>query len=59
MTIKVLHAITTLEIGGAECMLLRLLEAGARDKFEPSVLSLMDPDEAQVATVTAQIAALG
>jgi glycosyltransferase involved in cell wall biosynthesis len=59
MTIKVLHAITTLEIGGAECMLLRLLEAGARDQFAPSVLSLMDPDEAQVATVTAQIAALG
>jgi glycosyltransferase involved in cell wall biosynthesis len=59
MTIKVLHAITTLEIGGAECMLLRLLEAGARDKFEPSVLALMDPARAQVATLTAQVAALG
>ena len=59
MTIKVLHAITTLEIGGAENMLLRLLEAGARDQFEPSVLSLMDPAVAPVATVVAQLAALG
>jgi glycosyltransferase involved in cell wall biosynthesis len=58
MTIKVLHVITTVEIGGAECMLLRLLEAGARDKFEPSVLSLMDPDRAQVATLASPIAAL-
>jgi glycosyltransferase involved in cell wall biosynthesis len=58
MTIKVLHAITTLEIGGAECMLLRLLEAGARDKFEPSVLSLMDPDTAQMTTLASQVAAL-
>ena len=58
MTIKVLHAITTLEIGGAESMLLRLLQAGARDKFQPSVLSLMDPDRAHVATLASQIAAL-
>jgi glycosyltransferase involved in cell wall biosynthesis len=58
MTIKVLHAITTMEIGGAECMLLRLLEAGARDKFEPSVLTLMDPTSAQIATLAAQVAAL-
>jgi glycosyltransferase involved in cell wall biosynthesis len=58
MTIKVLHVITTLEIGGAECMLLRLLGAGARDTFEPSVLSLMDPARAPVATLTSQIAAL-
>jgi glycosyltransferase involved in cell wall biosynthesis len=58
MTIKVLHAITTLEIGGAECMLLRLLESAARDKFEPSVLSLMDPKSAQEITLAAQVAAL-
>jgi glycosyltransferase involved in cell wall biosynthesis len=58
MTIKVLHVITTLEIGGAECMLLRLLAAGARDTFEPGVLSLMDPGRTQVATLTSQIAAL-
>ena len=58
MTIKVLHAITTLEIGGAESMLLRLLEAGARDKFEPSILSLMDPDRTQVANFAAELAAL-
>jgi glycosyltransferase involved in cell wall biosynthesis len=58
MTIKVLHAITTVEIGGAERMLLRLLEAGARDQFEPSVLSLMDPAGAKVATLAAQMAAL-
>jgi glycosyltransferase involved in cell wall biosynthesis len=58
MTIKVLHAITTLEIGGAESMLLRLLQAGARDKFEPSVLSLMDPSRAKVATLASQVAAL-
>jgi glycosyltransferase involved in cell wall biosynthesis len=58
MTIKVLHIITTLEIGGAECMLLRLLEAGARDKSEPSVLSLMDPNSATVGTLASQIAGL-
>jgi glycosyltransferase involved in cell wall biosynthesis len=58
MTIKVLHTITTLEIGGAESMLLRLLQAGARDKFEPSILSLMDPDSATVATLASQVAAL-
>ena len=58
MTIKVLHTITTLEIGGAECMLLRLLQAGARDKFKPSILSLMDPNSATVATLASQVAAL-
>jgi glycosyltransferase involved in cell wall biosynthesis len=58
MAIKVLHVITTVEIGGAERMLVRLLEVGARDKFEPSVLSLMDPDRASVGTLAAQIAGL-
>ena len=59
MSVKVLHAITTLEIGGAESMLLRLLESGTRAEFEPSVLSLMDPDRATVGTLAAQVEALG
>jgi glycosyltransferase involved in cell wall biosynthesis len=53
-----LHVITTLEIGGAENMLLRLLESGARDEFEPSILSLMDPERCPSRTLAAQAAAL-
>jgi glycosyltransferase involved in cell wall biosynthesis len=58
MTMKVLHAITGLEVGGAENMLLRLLEAGTREKFEPAVLSLMDPGAACYGTLAPQVAAL-
>lgn len=58
MSVKILHAITTLEIGGAENMLLRLVESGTRDEFEPSILSLMDPDGATVGTLAAEAAAL-
>ena len=58
MTMKVLHAITGLEVGGAENMLLRLLEAGTREKFEPAVLSLMDPDTTCYDTLAPQVAAL-
>lgn len=59
MSVKILHAITTFEIGGAENMLLRLLESGSRDEFEPTVLSLMDPAECPGETLVAQAAALG
>jgi glycosyltransferase involved in cell wall biosynthesis len=58
MTIRILHAITSLESGGAQTMLLRLLEETPRAKFDPVVLSLMDPDEARVGTVAPQVAAL-
>jgi len=58
MAMKVLHAITGLEVGGAENMLVRLLDAGTREKFEPSVLSLMDPDAAPYGTLAPQVAAL-
>ena len=58
MTISVLHAITSLESGGAQTMLLRLLEATSRDQFEPTVLTLMNPDEARVGTVAPHVAAL-
>ena len=59
MAIGVLHAITSLESGGAQTMLLRLLEQTSRTEFEPVVLGLMRPDEARVGTVAPQIAALG
>ncbi len=58
MAMKVLHAITGLEVGGAENLLLRLLEAGTREQFEPAVLSLMDPDAAPCGTLAPQVAAL-
>jgi glycosyltransferase involved in cell wall biosynthesis len=58
MTIRVLHAITSLESGGAQTMLLRLLEETSRAKFEPIVLGLMNPDEARVGTVAPHVAAL-
>jgi glycosyltransferase involved in cell wall biosynthesis len=58
MTLRVLHAITSLESGGAQTMLLRLLEETSRVKFEPVVLGLMRPDEARVGTVSPQVAAL-
>src|SRR5919106_3077691 len=59
MTVKLLHAITGLEIGGAENMLLRLLEAGEREKFGAAVLALMNPDKARFGTLAPKIAALG
>ena len=58
MSVKILHAITTLEIGGAENMLVRLLKSGAREEFEPSILSLMDPESCPGETLAAQAAAL-
>jgi glycosyltransferase involved in cell wall biosynthesis len=58
MSARILHVITTLEIGGAEHMLLRLLESGTRDEFEPSILSLMDPDSCPSATLADRAAAL-
>jgi glycosyltransferase involved in cell wall biosynthesis len=58
MTIRVLHAITSLESGGAQTMLLRLLEETSHAQFEPIVLALMNPDEARVGTVAPQVAAL-
>jgi glycosyltransferase involved in cell wall biosynthesis len=59
MAVTLLHAITGLEIGGAENMLLRLLEAGEREKFHIAVLALMNPDKAPVGSVAPKIAALG
>jgi glycosyltransferase involved in cell wall biosynthesis len=59
MTVKILHAITDLDVGGAETMLLRLLEAATPGKFTPAVLSLMNPHGAHNGTVAPQIAALG
>jgi glycosyltransferase involved in cell wall biosynthesis len=59
MTVKLLHAITGLQIGGAENMLLRLLEAGEREKFAAAVLALMDPDKARFGSVAPKISALG
>jgi glycosyltransferase involved in cell wall biosynthesis len=50
---RVLHTITDLDVGGAETMLSRLLAAGERTKFEPVVVSLMNPG-----TIAAQIEAL-
>ena len=58
MSVKILHAITTLDVGGAENMLVRLLEAGTRDEFEPSILSLMDPDSCPGQTLVAQATSL-
>jgi glycosyltransferase involved in cell wall biosynthesis len=40
--IRICHLITGLETGGAETMLLKLLSATDRDRFEPAVVSLMD-----------------
>lgn len=39
---RVLHVITGLETGGAELMLVRLLEQSDRNRFESSVVSLTD-----------------
>lgn len=58
MAIKVLHAVTSLESGGAQTMLLRLLEGTSRAKFEPIVLGLMNPDRARIGTVAPQVEAL-
>jgi glycosyltransferase involved in cell wall biosynthesis len=56
--IRVLHAITSLDSGGAQTMLLRLLEETPRAKFEPTVLGLMSPDAARVGSVAPELAAL-
>ncbi len=39
---KILHVITDLDTGGAEMMLVRLLSQLDRDRFQSSVISLMD-----------------
>jgi glycosyltransferase involved in cell wall biosynthesis len=41
--LKVLHVITGVTMGGAEMMLFRLLARGDRDRFSPTVLSLLAP----------------
>jgi glycosyltransferase involved in cell wall biosynthesis len=41
-SVKILHIINDLSIGGAEMMLYRLLSQKSRDRFDPVVLSLMD-----------------
>jgi glycosyltransferase involved in cell wall biosynthesis len=51
---KVTHIITSLDIGGAEMMLYRLLEHIDRDRFESRVISLV-----QMGVVGARIRALG
>jgi glycosyltransferase involved in cell wall biosynthesis len=58
VAIRLLHAITSLESGGAQTMLLRLLEETSRAKFEPFVLGLMKPDPGRAGTVAPQVAAL-
>lgn len=40
---RILHTITGLNVGGAELLMLRLLAAMDRARFEPSVLSLLKP----------------
>lgn len=52
--LRVLHAITDLDVGGAETMLCRLLGAGQRGQFEPTVLSLLEPG-----VIAGRIEALG
>ncbi len=42
---KVLHIITGLSMGGAEMMLLKILKASDKTKFEPLVISLTDSGE--------------
>jgi glycosyltransferase involved in cell wall biosynthesis len=58
MSVKILHVITTLEIAGAESMLLKLLESGTREEFDPGILSLMAPSSTAVGTLAARAAAL-
>ena len=52
--IKLLHIITGLSTGGAEMMLYKLLSRLDRERFEPSVISLMDSG-----TIGDRIEALG
>jgi glycosyltransferase involved in cell wall biosynthesis len=40
--LRVIHVITSLGVGGAQTMLQRLLSHTDRDRFEPSVISLID-----------------
>lgn len=42
MTIKLLHIINSFEYGGAEAMLCNVLARSDRQRFEPSVVSLID-----------------
>ena len=41
--VRVCHLITTLDVGGAELMLARLVEGMDRDRFASSVISLVEP----------------
>ena len=43
--IRISHIIPSLDVGGAECMLLRLLSHNDNDRFEPSVVSLKEEGE--------------
>ncbi|MFC2053448.1 glycosyltransferase [Chloroflexota bacterium] len=42
MMLKILHLITSLDIGGANMMLYKLLVGADRDQFEPAVIVIMD-----------------
>jgi glycosyltransferase involved in cell wall biosynthesis len=59
--VRVLHTITDLDVGGAETMLCRLLAAGQRTKFEPVVVSLMNPGAlaSQIEALSVSIETLG
>jgi glycosyltransferase involved in cell wall biosynthesis len=58
---KILHTITGLAVGGAELMLLRLLAASDRNRFTPSVISLMPegPVAARLAELPVPVHSLG
>ena len=58
MSVKILHVITTLEIAGAENMLLKLLQSGTREEFDPGIVSLMAPSSTAAGTLAARAAAL-
>jgi glycosyltransferase involved in cell wall biosynthesis len=51
---KIVHVIIGLHVGGAELMLLKLLQASDRTRFDPTVIALMDGGE-----VAERIGALG
>jgi glycosyltransferase involved in cell wall biosynthesis len=58
---RVLHTITDLDVGGAEMMLLRLLQATDRLRFRSSVLSLLPPGPLapRVAALSVPVTSLG
>jgi len=60
-TIRVLHIITGLLTGGAEQMLMRLIEHGDRERFTPVVVSLRDRGDvgARIATHAVPVYELG